>query len=179
MSEPVELETQKKIYTLIAKEPGLHLNKIAELLNLDRPLVLYHLHSLEKHDLIVVERDEGFTRCYLRGEISIDDKKKLSMLRKQIPLQIVLFLLEHPSSRHKEILENLSIAKSTLSYHLENLVRNGIIGSRILGEEFGYSVIDQDEIIRILIKYKPSRIALGVKDTWTDFSIYKKKKKTE
>ena len=89
-------------------------------------------------------------------------------------MKIVLFLLKNPHSKHREILEHFDIAKSTLSYHLKKLVKNGIISDVSINEGQGFTVIDEEKIVRFLIKYKPSRVALGLKDTWIDFTVRKK-----
>ncbi|MFH1101832.1 MAG: winged helix-turn-helix transcriptional regulator [Methanobacteriota archaeon] len=175
MKQESELEKQKRIYILISKQPGLHINKIGELLNIDRQLITYHLRYLEKHNLITITKEKGYTRCYIKGEIGIEDKKKLSLLRQEIPLKIVLYLLKHPYTKHREILAEFDIAKSTLSYHLKKLIHQEIIDIQDIGTEKGYLIINEKEIINFLIKYKPSRISRGLKDTWTDFTIYKKK----
>lgn len=172
MKESVELETQKQIYRLILKEPGLNIGKIAELLDINGPLTIYHIRYLEKHDLITIVKGEGYTRCYLKGTVGVKDKKILSLIRQETPLKIVLYLLKNPHSKHKEILEHFDIAKSTLSYHLKKLMKKGIITIRLIDGEQGYTIINEKEIIRILIKYKPSRVALGVKDTWVDFTVH-------
>jgi predicted transcriptional regulator len=175
MIKPVpEIETKKRIYSLIADHPGLHLRKIAELLKLNVPLALYHLRYLEKHDLITLIKEGGYTRCYLKGTISTKERKLFSILRQEIPLGIVLYLLNNPQSKHREILDHFKIAKSTLTYHLKKLIKHGIISIQTENEA-GYAVINEQEIIRFLIKYKPSRIATGLKDTWADFTIYSKK----
>jgi predicted transcriptional regulator len=175
MKEPAELEIQKQIYLLIEREPGLHLTKIADLLDITTPLLLYHVRYMEKHELITLEQEKGFTRCYIKGTIGSEDRKRLSLLRQHMPLKIVLFLLQNPLSKHKDILEKFNISKSTLSYHLKKLVDQKIITIQRIDEEEGYRVIDEDEIIRWLIKYKPSRIAMGVNDTWSGFTVLKKK----
>lgn len=179
MRESSEFETQKLIFSLIEKEPGLHLNKIAQVLNIERTLVIYHIHYLEKHNLVSIEKKEGYSRCYPRGAVGTEDKKRLSILRQEIPLKIVLFLLAHPYSKHKEILESLDIAKSTLSYHLDKLIKQGIISIQATDNRQGYCVPDKEDIAQFLIKYKPSRIVLGVKDTWADLSIYSKQKSSK
>jgi len=174
MENTPELETQKQIFLLISKEPGLHITKIAQLLSLSEPLALYHIHYLEKQDVINVERTEGFTRCFVKGSIGVEDKKKIMILRQYIPLQIVLFLLKHPYAKHKEILENFSIAKSTLSYHLKKLVKCRVILPQQGQSDQGYVVIDEKAVIACLMKYQPLRAAMGMKETWEDFSIYHK-----
>ena len=49
MKESVELEIRKKIFSLIVKNPGLNIRKIAELLNIETSLTIYHLRYLLKH----------------------------------------------------------------------------------------------------------------------------------
>ena len=121
MYESTELETQQKIYRLITEHPGLSLSTIASILHIKEPIILYHVRNLIKHELIMVIREKGFTRCYVKGTVGTKDKKLISILRQEIPLKIVLYLLKYPNSRHKEILEHFHLAKSTLSYHINNL----------------------------------------------------------
>lgn len=177
MKETDELVTQQRIYNMIIQHPGLYLSQIAQLCKINIPLLLYHLRVLQKHNLISMVKEKGFTRCYVKGELGVEEKKLLSILRQDIPLRIVIYLLKHPSARHKELLKLFDIAKSTLSYHIKKLIDNEIINAQSFGEEQGYVVIDEEKIIRILIKYKPSRIALGLKDTWIDFTAQKKERK--
>ena len=55
------------------------------------------------------------------------------------------------------------------SYHLRKLVKNGIIEESMFGDEKGYIVINEKEIIEFLIRFKPSNVAKMIKDTWEDF----------
>jgi len=177
MENAAELETQQKIFHLIAQEPGLHIRKIERLLQLDISLILYHIHFLEKHDLITVEREAGYSRCYVKGTLSIEDKKKLSVLRQEIPVKIVLFLLKNPGARHKDILEQFTISKSTLSYHLDKLVRQGILFVQTVESEQRYSVSDEKDIMQLLIRFNPSIVTFGLKDTWADFTVFTKEER--
>jgi len=79
MTETYEFKTQKQIYILISKQPGLNLSKIAEILRIDIELARYHLQHLEKNDLLTSTKDEGFRRYYLKGMIGVKDKKFLSL----------------------------------------------------------------------------------------------------
>jgi DNA-binding transcriptional ArsR family regulator len=97
------------------------------------------------------------------------DKRMLGVLRQKIPLQIVLFLLEHPCSRHRDMLKHFGMSSPYFSYHLRKLVKNAIIEVSVFGEEKGYVVKNETEIIAFLIRYKPSSILKMVKDTWEDF----------
>jgi predicted transcriptional regulator len=171
MKDVLDLEIRRTIHNLLLRNPGLNLTDIAEILNVSIPLAKYHLEYMEKHEVISTKKQEGFRRYYIKGKIGVDTKYKLSVFRQEIPLQITIFLLKHPYSSHKKILEQFAIAPSTLSSHLKKLVAHDIISEKHLGEKRGYVVVNEKEIIALLIRYKPSRVLRRFKDTWSDFSI--------
>jgi predicted transcriptional regulator len=171
MKETAELDIQKQIYLLISKQPGLNLSTIADEISISIPLALYHLRYLEKNELLTSTKDGGYLRYYVKGRIGSKDKKFLSLFRQEILLKIVLYLLKTPHSRHKEILENFTMSRSLLSYHLKKLVKQGIIDAYGFGQERRYKVINEEEIVRFLIKYEPYEIFKGITDTWRDFTM--------
>ena len=70
MNKALDLETRKKIYHLIAKNPGLNLSKIAEMLQMNVPLVDYHTRYLKDDGLINIEIPDLPTKGLNRfGEI--------------------------------------------------------------------------------------------------------------
>jgi predicted transcriptional regulator len=171
MNELLDLETRRKIYDLVSRNPGLHLSKIAEVLKMRISLAEYHLFYLEKNQVIISAKESGYTRYFVRGKIGIIDKKILSILRQDIPLRIILYLLKNENSKHKNILKNFNIAASTLSYHLKKLVKHNIISVQTYGEEKGYSIVDKVKIIGILVQYKPYSLIEGFKDVWLDLNV--------
>jgi len=171
MNDVIELETRRKIYDLVTKNPGLHLSKIAELLDMRISLVEYHLIYLVKSQLFNANKESGYLRFYVKGEIGIEDKKILSILRQDVPLQILFYLLKNDNSQHKAILENVNIAPSTLSYHLKKMVKFGVLSVKSYGEEKGYFVNDRELIVRLLVKYKPYNLLEGFKDIWIDLTV--------
>jgi predicted transcriptional regulator len=165
--KPKEPETWKRIYNLIADNPGLHLSKIAELLHMSKPLADYHLQRLVKEHKLIYKKETGYTRYYLYNEeLAAEDKKILSLLRKDTPLKIVLYLANHTYARHKEILEHLEIAPSTLSYHLNNLIQQGIVEVHRYGDEKGYRLKNEQNIIEFVLKYRLHLILDGFNDLW-------------
>jgi len=169
--ELLELETRRKIYDLVSRNPGLHLSKIAELLKMRISLVEYHLLFLEKHKVIRGVKESGYTRYYIEGTIGTSDKKILSILRQEVPLRITLFLLKNDNSLHKEILKNVDVSPSTLSYHLKKLANSGIVNVNSYGEDRGYSISDDEKLIEILIQYKPYNLFDSFEEIWFDLSV--------
>jgi len=171
MSKDFDVENQEKIYLLIQKNPGLNLSEISKILNLKVQLVDYHTRYLVSKKLIIYDKEKGFKRYYVAGKTGIKEKRFFGVLRQEIPLKITLFLLEYPYSQHKEILSNFNISASTLTYHINKLVKNGIICLQETDEKKGYVIVNEKEVIDFLRRYKPSEILKRFKDTWDNFHI--------
>lgn len=171
MEDVLELETRRKIYDVLRKNPGVHLSKIADLLQMRVSHVEYHLNFLEKHDMITVEKVMGYKRFYIKGTIGVQDKRYLSVLRQKTLLHIILFLLKNDIVQHKDILENVAVSASTLSYHLNKLVKYDIVEVQRYGEHKGYQLKNRDEIITWLIQYKPFDLYEEFTNVWADLSI--------
>jgi predicted transcriptional regulator len=171
MEDVLELETRRNIFDTISKNPGIHLSKIADLAGMRISHVEYHVNYLEKHDIITVEKTTGYKRFYIKGKVGTQDKRYLSVLRQKTLLHIVLFLLKNDSVQHKDILENVAVSPSTLSYHLKKLVKHDIVEVQRSGENKGYQLRNRDEIIRWLIQYKPFDLYEEFVNVWNDISI--------
>ncbi|MCX6666355.1 MAG: ArsR family transcriptional regulator [Euryarchaeota archaeon] len=172
MNEVLALETRQKIYDLLQKNPGLHLSKIADMLHMRISLVEYHLLYMEKNSVVLAQKEKGYKRYYTEGsKIGSEEKKNLALLRREVPLRIVLFLLNHPQTNHMGILQQFKIAQSTLTYHLKNLENGGIICVQRDGKEKLYTVVNEKEIVQLLIQYKPYQVLASFKDIWSDLQV--------
>ena len=159
--KPRDKRTQNirtQIYDIVQRHPGLHLSKIAELLEVSIPLADYHLDKMIKDQQLTMVKDKAgyFKRYYVSDAvIKTQEKKILEILRKNIPLKIVLLLLKHGILQHKDLMKHLNIqASSSLSYHLTNLVDKGILTVHPHGKERGYELMNPEEVIRVLKKYE-------------------------
>jgi len=165
-----------KIIDLVIKNPGLHLSKIAELLNMRISLAEYHLQYLEKNNLITAIKEDGghYKRYYtIDNQIGSEDKTILSLLRQEIRLKIVIYLLMKSKRRHINLLHELDISSSTLSFHINKLVSSNIISVNTYGTEKGYIVNNKKKIIGILLKYGLHLVVEDFKDVWEDLSLRK------
>jgi predicted transcriptional regulator len=166
--------TRQQIYHLIQKQPGLHLAKIAEFLNMSSQLAEYHLINLEKNDLICSLKDPHgyYKRFYIKdGDVGIQEKNILALLRQEHHLKIVIHILLNPHIKHKELLEKLQIAGSTLSHHLKRLEEQHIVESISYGKERGYLIRDEKVIVQIITKHQLGRLIEGFKDIWKDLNL--------
>ena len=166
----LELKSRRNIFNLIKENPGLHLSKIAETLGMRISLVEYHLIFLIRNQIVIAVKESGYLRFYVKGRVGFQDKKILSLLRQNIPLRIVLYMLKNSECKHKDICFNIEAAPSTISYHLKKLVKCGLLSVQTYGENKGYTIVNRDIIIKILIHYKPYNLIDSFKDIWVDLS---------
>ncbi len=163
-------DIRKRMCDIIYKNPGLHLSKIAEMLHMRTSLAEYHLNYLEKtNDIIAVKEENSYYKRYYTENSQLNDRDRqvLSLLRQKIPLQITIYLLKNPKSRHKELLDDLGLTTSTLTYHLHKLVNYEVVVAPKYGEK-GYFIKNRKEIIGYLKKYKIYTMIECFKDAWSE-----------
>jgi len=172
-------DMREEIHEIVAKTPGIHLSKIAEILEISAQLADYHLLNMEKNNEVIAIKDKGsyYKRYYIEEiEIGSDDKKIIAILRDEIPLKIILLLLDSHSLKHKEIYQILKISPSKLSYHLTKLMNKGIIDVISHGKEKGYLLKNKKGIARILKKYEKHlgrHIAIeNFNNLWKDMNLF-------
>ncbi|MEE9223236.1 MAG: ArsR family transcriptional regulator [Thermoplasmata archaeon] len=158
----LELDTRRRIFQFIVKYPGVHLRELERSLVISVQLLDYHLRVMEKGGLVSFTESDKYKRFYAgvkRVEdpkvLHPDEKTQLALLRQEVPLSIVLYLLRVESARHKDISRELDIQASTLSYHLKKLIKGELIEKFSVGEERGFQLKDSEGTLKLLIAYRP------------------------
>ena len=166
------LETRRKIYNLIDGFPGLHKREIARKLGMSLSTIDYHLHYMEKKQLVVSRMDGKYKRYFVSKEMGKGDKKIFSMLRQEMPRKIVMFILLNPRAIHKEICKHIKKAPSTVSFHMKKLIEAGVVEEISLGKEKAYVVRNEDRVAKLLMMYKSTFLDKAVDkfiDAWASF----------
>lgn len=89
----LKLQIRNEIYNFIQKNPGLHFRELSRKLNIPKTTLIYHLHYLEKLDIVISKTVQGYKRFYIKEKVGIKDKEIINILRQEIPLRIVLLLM--------------------------------------------------------------------------------------
>ena len=155
-SDILQLDTRRRIYELILSSPGFHFREIKRKLDLKIGVLEYQLDILEKQELIVRKKDGYYTRYFVRDKMSPREKEIISLLRLKIPRHIVLFLYFNPDSCNKDMLDEMNLPSSTLSYYLRKLVRSDILTDHVSGRNTFYSIKNRTQVMKILTAYKSS-----------------------
>jgi len=176
----LELDSRRRIFDAIREYPGMHLREIGREVRLAPNLVDYHLIYLEKRGFVYSLHDGKYKRYFLRdcaeevdkgNIISAPDSRIVSLLRRKVPFQITLLILKNGPMTHGAIVESMRRSPSTISHHLNKLMKAGII-SRVNCNS-GYVIRDCMSVERILLRFNPQPITLvdGFLEIWEDFVL--------
>lgn len=141
---------------VVSDHPGIHLRGLERETGLALGQVLYHLDRLERMGVLVSARDGGFRRYYPARGIGRAEKRFLGALRQEMPRRVLLALLAGGELRHRELLDRLGVAASTLSFHLQRLLASGVVTRRREGASNVYSIADPALVRRELIFFRES-----------------------
>ncbi|MEA3560128.1 MAG: winged helix-turn-helix transcriptional regulator [Candidatus Thermoplasmatota archaeon] len=151
--DPLDLPLRKRITEYIRRNPGVYFRQMSRDLDLAVGQLDFHLNALIKGEVLVKELVSGNARYYVRDKFSRDERKAISVLRREIPRGIVLFLLKKPDSTPSSIHKKFSITSATLSYHMRRLERSGILIAQQKGRERYYRVKDPELVEMLLVMY--------------------------
>jgi len=156
---PAKPEVRKLVHDVVRRYPGIHLREIERQTGVSAPLAQYHLRKLAEEGYVEVHDQGGYARHYptekgKSARVLEEDLPIVGLLREEVPLHIVLLLLDRGAATHTELVEALGIAKSTVSYQLAKLAEAGIV-VRTPGET-RLRLADRERIYRLLLAYKPT-----------------------
>jgi predicted transcriptional regulator len=116
----------------------------------------YHVDKLAKAGEIVRIEEGGFSRLYPRGT-SEEERTFFAVVRSETDRNILSSLATNAILSNKQLCEQTSLAKSTISEHLAELVRLGIVNARqITGSSVVYELEQPEQIKLLLNSLNPS-----------------------
>jgi len=169
----LEIESRRRIYDFILSSPGAHLREMQRALEMPMGVLGHHLNYLEEHEIVSAKMDRYYKRYY-PSTIGVKEKTLLSALRQERPRAIVLHLMLNPGQNHRDIMAHFDLSPSTLSFYLKDLTEKGIINRLKMGRESVFDIVSRDEVVRVLITYKPSFLDVLV-DRFLEIWFEKKK----
>ncbi len=152
----LDQEVRRVIYKFILQHPGLHLNELSRKLCIPVSTINYHLNCLKKIEALITKSEGRYVRYYVTKKIGSRDTTIINLLRKDVPLRIVVFLLLYPDSSQIKISRYLGRHSTTIAFHLEKLIGKDIVEHSPNGTEINYRVKSQEDIFQILLRYHES-----------------------
>jgi predicted transcriptional regulator len=111
----------------------------------------YHVDKLTKEGEIVRFEEGGYSRLYPIGT-SEAERTLFAIVRAETDRKILSSLATDLILSSKDLCDRTSLAKSTISEHLAELVRIGVVKTRQISETSVAYELEQPERIRLLSK---------------------------
>ena len=165
-------EVRKRIYDAVRRYPGIHVRGIERNVGTSAALAQYHLKRLEEAGFVESQEQGGYTRYYPTSKgksarVTEKDQPIVGVLREEVPLHIVLLLLDHGPMTHTELVGRLGVAKSTASYQLAKLAELGVVDREPGSPRI--RLVERDRIYRLLLAYAPTPdLRDAFADLWED-----------
>lgn len=169
---PQGVKVRQRVYDAVRRFPGIHLREIERQTSVSAPLAQYHLRKLMEEGFVDVHEQGGYARHYptdkgKSASVTARDLPLVGLLREEVPLHIVLLLLDKGAMTHTELVNEVDVAKSTVSYHLAKLAEADVVER--VGEGGKLRLKDRERIYRLLLAYRPTPTLVDAfADLWED-----------
>lgn len=144
------LDSRKRIYDHVKAHPGTHLREIARSLSLPLGTALYHLDYLTTREVLVVRQDGRYKRFFLRNSMGRREKDHVTTFRHDVPRRVAVALLDGVEGTQRVLCDALAISRSTLSFHLTQMVAQEILSVEDRRPEKRYRLTEPETARRIL-----------------------------
>lgn len=152
----LSLGSRRRVHEHVAANPGAHLREIARALELPLGTALYHLDYLTTHGLLVARRDGRYKRFFVANALGRRDKDLVTAFRHVSTRRIAEALLAGRARTQRQLCEAVGVSRSTLSFHLKNMMSQGLVRCEDRWPENHYRVAEPDEVARVLAEHHAS-----------------------
>lgn len=152
-------DTRNRIAEHIRAHPGVHFNGLVRALDLAPGQIQFHLKTLLGQNVFVEARLYGRTHYY-PDEFDPWERQALALLRRETTRDIIAVLLEDAPASPGHVTDRVSIARSTLEWHLDRLEANEIVTKeRDDNQQVTLVVNHQNELSALLRDADPTLLA--------------------
>ncbi|MEO7397887.1 MAG: winged helix-turn-helix transcriptional regulator [Ilumatobacteraceae bacterium] len=138
----LSVASRRRIFECVSTNPGTHLREVARRCSMPLGTSLYHLDYLERSGLLVARRDGRYKRYFGSHSVGRREKEVLSLLRHEAPRRLVVAILDGGAATQRDLCERVGVSRSTVSFHLNRLVLDGVVVRTPRRPEALYEVVD-------------------------------------
>ena len=115
-------ETAERILQFVHNNPGCHLRKIREMIQISQGTVQYHTDRLEKIGRITSIRSGLYKHYFPVGVFQNNEKEILQILSQETARQILMFIVEQQAPTQTDIVKSVGISAASVNWHLRRLI---------------------------------------------------------
>ena len=150
-------ERHIELVSVISKHPGIQFREIMRATGMKNGVLSHHLGKLEKSGSVQVKREPRQTR-FFPLEISLEESKIITALRRDTPRDIISSLILNENLEFNEIVKQVNKAPSTVSLYLSQLVEDGIVKIQFSNKKRTYHVVNKNLIDKLIEDYRPNKL---------------------
>ncbi|WP_099210013.1 winged helix-turn-helix transcriptional regulator [Thermococcus henrietii] len=149
------MERRNEILNYIRNRPGVTFRELARELGLGIGDLQYHLGKLEKEGK-VFSRKVGRRRYIFPAGFEEEAQRLLMAISTETRRRILLLLMEGSMSQG-ELARELGVSQPTVSYHMRELEKLGVVRAKRAGKSVLYEITyDPSTLARLIREYRPS-----------------------
>ena len=156
-SQKPEGDVRDRILRFIRDNPGCHLRKIKDELDVGMGTVQYHLDKLEKAGRITSQKLSLHKYYFLVGVFQENEKHILEVLSNETAREILMFIIEHKHPSQTEISKHIGISSPSTSWQIKLLRDYRVLYEITEGKFKRYRLHgDSQQFVALLKNYYPS-----------------------
>ena len=138
---PLNNQNRSDILSYILGNPGCTAPEVSREKYINMGTVRYHIQRLESEGKIVLKKIGKFTRLY-RNSSTYNEREMViaSHIRNATSRQLLQAILECPGMTNQRLSEQFNLDKSTVYVHIQKLINDEIVVSRIDGKQKRYFI---------------------------------------
>lgn len=147
-------DTRTQVRTHVEANPGTHFNDIRRNLDIATGQTQYHLRRLLRDDSLQRKEVSGRTHYFPHG-YSECEQRAIALLRRETTRELVVVLLDEADAHPDELADEVGIVRSTVEWHLSNLVEAGLATKTYEGRSVSVSLSQPDLLRELLVEIDP------------------------
>jgi predicted transcriptional regulator len=156
-SQQPERDVRERILRFIQDNPGCHLRKIKDELDLAMGTIQYHLDRLEKAGKITSQKQSFHKFYFLVGTFEENEKQILEVLGNETAREILMFIIEQKYPSQSDISKHIGISSASVSLQIKRLQDYRVIDEIKEGKFKRYKLHgDSQQFVALLKNYYPS-----------------------
>lgn len=147
-------EVRERIRSHVERQPGVHLRALVRDLDLAQGQVQYHLRRLREADRVVREPYGGRAH-FFPPDLDAETRRQLAVCRRETARDILVALADGPA-RPAGLADDVGVARSTLEWHLDGLVGEGLVEKRRADGRVDLALADAERVGERLAAVEPT-----------------------
>ncbi|CAJ36156.1 winged helix-turn-helix transcriptional regulator [Methanocella arvoryzae] len=128
IQDVLDNSNRQAIFYYVLNNPGCTPAEITARQNMNNSTVKYHLLMLELEGKVSKRRMGKFTRFYNNAGVNDMEKVVASYLRNDTSRNILQVVMDNPGITNNVLSERFSLDKSTVHWHMERFLKDGLVG---------------------------------------------------